>query len=600
MKSKDFYSQVKARFNARIKELDKTSKDYVYKIYLYDPDPDKTSAELEYDPFEYHEFIKSQFEKVDEYDSDKEMIIIKDDFSAKVNGEKIKNIFLKLGKYIRRENNNAEEFYYYESYREGAVLSVICNSEAFSKVINDAVNPSKKERNTLLKFIKYSETFFDQVIKEKTYEWDWLKRYKSFDSIIFTPNDIQVIEECKNQKLFFTILGYSILAYEVGYDEDNKYHVCPLNIITDNESYNTVEKMIANCFVYTGEKDFNNIPKYSPSKASQEDFIGSRGRTFIIDTTKCQNIDTIKSKIKTLMPEFYPYLNQTTRKISYPYNYLPIFISKDRLGSQFINIDATGLKMAEMESLANVIHKLYEYPFYYIYNKLSDCDPTEKLFQVGFSEITDNIELNFKKGKKRFNNSLKPQDVTLPKKYYKMMNLLHACCQAVSDFLDYWDDGQFLYQLEELIDKAFLPENLSDCNSDNKIQSDFDSSDHLELMSEASQDDLSFIKVLKYIYAQPKNVRPQNQDDADSVAFLYEENNFNAICFRKKFFEHLVKILSINNYDWNKFCDNCRRNNLTENNKNSKDINIKVDGKSVKFFGLNKDSVNNYLFEHSD
>lgn len=592
MKEKEFYSQVRARFNARIKKLDKTSKDYVYKIYPYDPD-DKTSAELEYNPFEYHEFIKNQFDEVGEQDAENKIIIIKDDFSAKINGEKIKNIFLKLGKYTRKENNNVEEFYYYESYREDAVLSVICKAEAFSKVIGDAVNPSKNERNTLLKFIKYSETLFDQAIKEKTYEWDWLKKYKPLYSIIIAPNDIQVIEECKNQKLFFTILGYSILAYAVGYDEDNEYDVCPLNIITDNESYNAVEKLIANCFIYTGEKDFNSIPKYSLSKASPEDFIGSRGRTIIIDTTRCQNTDTIKSKIKTLMPEFYPYLNQTTRKISYPYNYLPVFISKDRLGSQFINIDARGLKMSEVESLANVIPKLYEYPFYSVYMRFNDYIPVEQKSINKSYEIINKIAHNFKKWKKHFNISGKPYDLTLPKKYYKMMNLLRACCRTVSDFLDYWDDGQFLYQLEELIDIAFLPENLSDCNVNNKILSDFDISDSSEQMPEATQDESNFIKVLKGICDSSTNTRPQTKSEANSTAFLYNVNKFNAICFREEFFEDLVQKLSIDNYDWKIFLEDCKSNNLLEHNDNKWDIRVNIKGKTVVVYGLSIDKLKN-------
>lgn len=337
--------------------------------------------------------------------------------------------------------------------------------------------------------------------------------------------------------------------------------------------------------------------RFPLNKTSRNDFKESFGRTIIIDTTKCGNIDNIKSKTKNLMPKLYPYLEQEEREIKYPYSCLPIFVSKVKLGSHFININAAGLKSSEWQDIIKLIHKLYEYPFYSIYNKLSAYKPVEKLFIEGFSEITDKMESNFTEGKKHFNNTPKPQDITLPKNYYNMMNLLRACCLTISDFLDKQDDGQELPQLGKLIERAFLSETLSNCNVNNKIQSDFDISNSLEQIPETTQEESNFIKVLRDICDSCVDNRPQAKSEADSIAFLYNKNEFNAICFREEFFKTLVQKLSIDNYDWEKFRDNCICNDLIESNNNAKDISIRVDGTPMKFFELNKDKISCYLAE---
>ena len=514
----------------------------------------------------------------------------------------IKNIFLKLGKYTRKEDNVVEEFCYYESYKKGAVLSVVCKAKAFSKVISEAVNPSKKERNTLLKFIKYSESFFDQATKEKTYEWDWLVNYKQENYSCVTSDDVKAVEDCKNPKLFFSVLGYSMLAFAVGYIKRN-FNICPINIITDNESLKVVEALISSCFVRTGENDSNSILKFSLTEHSHNKFCESKGRIIIINAMNCQS-KTIQKKIKSFIPELNDFLNQKSRKIYYPYECLPIFISKENLGVNFINIDATKLNAYEWENMYYVLHKLYEYPFYS--ELMLREDPVERLFVKKKKTYDVNLckwfTLLYKESKKFFISSCTPQDMTLPKNYDKMMHLLWTGCYM--SMIPYNKEGYSWYSekdcfcLRKLVDKAFIPPNIIERNNQSNL--DCNTPSFSEETQSAETDESNFIKVLRGICDSYVDKRPQAKSEVDSTAFLYNKNEFNAICFREEFFKTLVQKLSIDNYEWNKFRDNCLWNDLIESNNNAKDISIRVDGTPVKFLGLNKDKISSYLAEQSN
>lgn len=88
---------------------------------------------------------------------------------------------------------------------------------------------------------------------------DWTEEYEPSETIIITVDDIKAIESCKDQKLFFSILGYSILAFSVWYG-DSEYGICPINIITDNESSEVIEALISSCYIYWREKWYIEVP----------------------------------------------------------------------------------------------------------------------------------------------------------------------------------------------------------------------------------------------------------------------------------------------------------------------------------------------------
>ena len=147
MKYEKFMTQVNNRFDKIIEKIDKTSDDYAMEPYSFDSILPFNKKVFSCDSNKYYQFLKSFFEN--EENVEKDHIIINEDFSGRINGQKTKCFLIKFGIYRRIESGEEERFEYYELYEKDAILSILCKPKSLSGILEQNIVFSKKDRDIL-------------------------------------------------------------------------------------------------------------------------------------------------------------------------------------------------------------------------------------------------------------------------------------------------------------------------------------------------------------------------------------------------------------------------------------------------------------------